>query len=301
MFPADLPNRLAFGIPALDQHLAGGLQPGTLTVIAGATGVGKTLLGLQWAFVGTQAEGTPGVILDLSARGDDQNHARYAAERFGWKLSRHDLDAPVDPSSLWTSPLGHLACPLRKSSARHVTRHEVDEAVWQSWQADRARLSQRTALYLYSQLAQGTRRIVIDGVEPTSQPSESVQYAYFEDLYHRVVRQDHDWAAREAFRERFREFQHQVHMHPYDAGKTSCLFIATLPEILIDDLVARPIPEGDLFADATTILYLGRTRLEGQLGRALYVAKHRGSMCGDGILHYRIRQKALEFHTNPLI
>ena len=34
--------RQAFGIPGLDRHLGGGLRPGTLTVIAGATGAGKT-------------------------------------------------------------------------------------------------------------------------------------------------------------------------------------------------------------------------------------------------------------------
>src|SRR5690242_6961215 len=37
--------RQGFGIPTLDQHLGGGLIPGTLTVVAGATGAGKTQLG----------------------------------------------------------------------------------------------------------------------------------------------------------------------------------------------------------------------------------------------------------------
>ncbi len=37
--------RQVFGIEELDRELGGGLIPGTLTVVAGATGVGKTQLG----------------------------------------------------------------------------------------------------------------------------------------------------------------------------------------------------------------------------------------------------------------
>ena len=41
--------RQGFGIEKLDRELGGGLLPGTLTVVAGATGIGKTQLGLKWA------------------------------------------------------------------------------------------------------------------------------------------------------------------------------------------------------------------------------------------------------------
>ena len=68
--------RQVFGIEELDRELGGGLIPGTLTVLAGATGVGKTQLGLQWANAGLSAEGHRGVVCDLTSRGDSQNHAR---------------------------------------------------------------------------------------------------------------------------------------------------------------------------------------------------------------------------------
>ncbi|MCA9005472.1 MAG: recombinase RecA, partial [Planctomycetaceae bacterium] len=45
------------GIPELDELLAGGLLPGKLTVVLGATGIGKTQLGLQFAQAGLQQEG----------------------------------------------------------------------------------------------------------------------------------------------------------------------------------------------------------------------------------------------------
>ena len=49
--------RQEFGIEGLDRMLGGGLLPGTLTVLAGATGAGKTQLGLRWADQGRLAEG----------------------------------------------------------------------------------------------------------------------------------------------------------------------------------------------------------------------------------------------------
>ena len=79
--------RQGFGIPALETHLGGGLIPGTLTVVAGATGAGKTQLGLHWAHAGHAAEGRRGVICDLTSRGDAQNHAGYARDLFGWQLA----------------------------------------------------------------------------------------------------------------------------------------------------------------------------------------------------------------------
>ena len=40
-------DRLQTGIPELDERLGGGLLRGTLTVVMGATGIGKTQLGLR--------------------------------------------------------------------------------------------------------------------------------------------------------------------------------------------------------------------------------------------------------------
>ena len=54
------PARLSTGVDGLDALLGGGLLPGTLAVIVGATGVGKTQLGLQFAAAGERQEGRRG-------------------------------------------------------------------------------------------------------------------------------------------------------------------------------------------------------------------------------------------------
>ncbi len=53
-------SRHSTGLPALDDLLGGGLLPGTMTVVLGATGIGKTQLGLQYSRAGLAQEGESG-------------------------------------------------------------------------------------------------------------------------------------------------------------------------------------------------------------------------------------------------
>src|SRR5215470_13336669 len=94
-------GRQQFGLEALDRALGGGLLPGTLTVVAGATGAGKTQLGLQWANAGQRAEGSRGVICDLTSRGDSQNHAEYARRLFEWDLEEYPVTTKPEFDGIW--------------------------------------------------------------------------------------------------------------------------------------------------------------------------------------------------------
>jgi circadian clock protein KaiC len=49
-------KRLATGVPGLDVVLGGGLEPGSVTVLAGAPGTGKTILAQQMCFANATAE-----------------------------------------------------------------------------------------------------------------------------------------------------------------------------------------------------------------------------------------------------
>src|SRR6266498_5175974 len=79
--------------------LGGGLLPGTLTVAYGATGIGKTHLGLLFAQHGHRQDGAPGLLFDMNARGDSQQHREYAARLYGWRLGRwtHAVTPMADP------------------------------------------------------------------------------------------------------------------------------------------------------------------------------------------------------------
>jgi hypothetical protein len=62
---------------------------------------------------------------------------------------------------------------------------------------------------------------------------------------------------------------------------------------MLDDLIQRPLDEGDTLSNANTLIYMGRMREQDRVSRALYVAKHRGSSCSDRIIPYDINDQGV--------
>src|SRR5215210_7171048 len=248
-------HRQGFGIEELDRHLGGGLLPGTLTVLAGATGAGKTQLGLRWAHAGLAAEGRRGVICDLTSRGDAQNHAGYARSQFGWELSAYPAAAPSDLGVVWdfTRPVGDYFHPFARAG-RRVTRRDLEPDVWHAWKSDLARILRGSVAFFYAQFIRGARRVVVDGVEPTERFSESIQFEFFEYLYHHILRKEDEWTARELLREHYRAQSVRVLSHRYDYHAIGCLYLYTTPHMFLEDLIAQPLSDGDIFSNANTII-----------------------------------------------
>jgi KaiC/GvpD/RAD55 family RecA-like ATPase len=289
-------GRQCFATEELDRSLGGGLLPGTLTLIAGATGAGKTQLGLRWADAGLAQEGHRGVLCDLTSRGDSQNHAQYAARLFDWSLRNYAFTRAPDFGRAWdlAHPLGDYFHPVDRAG-RKVTREDLEEEEWHEWKSDMARVLRGATGFFYQHFARGCRRAVFDGLEPASRASESIQFEFLEYIYHHVLRQDDEWAAREWLRENYRANEKSVLTHRYDHRAIGCVCLYTTPQVMLEDLIAQPIGTGELFATANTIILMGRTRHDGRLGRALVVPKHRGSACSDEIIPYRIGEEGIVF------
>ena len=287
-------TRLQTGIAELDDMLGGGLLPGTLTVVAGATGIGKTQLGLQWLHRGRQQEGEPGIIFDLTTRGDSQNHRDYAQRLFQSQLTEMNLNDPHEPLTVWDRNRARRDyVHIFQQSGRRVTRQDLDQDNWQEWKVELSRKLDRAIFFFYGNFVHGARRVIIDGVEPTERESDSFQFHLFEYVYHQILRKDHDWVARDLLRVHYRENEATVMQHAYRQQDLACLLLYTTHEVMLDDLLERPLESGDVLANANTIILMGKTREGSKMGRALQIAKHRGSAVDESIVPYEITASGL--------
>jgi len=288
--------RQSTGIPELDDALGGGLIPGTLTVVMGATGIGKTQLGLSYAFAGKAQEGQPGIVFDLTTRGDSQNQAEYAERMFDWTLRTRKLVDRIDPAVVWDADqIRSDYLHVFHRGGRRVTIGDMQPEEWQEFKADLMRRLDQTIAFFYGNFVQGVRRAVIDGVEPTEKDADSFQFHLFDYIYHQILRKEHDWLARDLFRVHFRSQQEIVDQHAYNHQHIGGMLLYTSHEVMLDDLISRPIQSGDVLSNANTIILLGKTRDGNSIGRAMYVAKHRGSACSDTILPYSITEQGIVF------
>lgn len=286
-----MPLLYSTGVDFVDELLGGGLQPGTLTVVRGATGIGKTQLGLAFCNAGLAQEGRRGFIIDLGSRGDSQQHRPYAHRMFGWELA----EGKVDPGGTWEeqfspvdyyNPFGYVG--------RRVLRDEMNDEQWRAWKLTVNENLRQLLAHSYYHFAHGVRRQVVDGVEPFTAARESAQLELFEYLLHQIVRKPYDWVARDLFQGRWPEVRERVLAHPYDAAQIATLFLQTTPETDLQQLITAQTMEDDLTTNATTIVLMGRLPGPERVERGVFVLKHRGSWCSDEIARFTITAHGLE-------
>ena len=288
-------DRFSTGVPELDQNLGGGLLPGALTLVVGATGIGKTQLGLQFAQAGVTHGERPGIVFDMTARVDSQNHADYARRMFGRELvaaanTRHaDLADFFEPRRRYGDYL-HIF----DMSGRRVTRSDLDFDHWHDWQAELSAKLSTTIAFFYGNFARGVRRAVIDGIEPVDRPGESIQFELFEYIYHQILHKDAEWVARDLFRQQYLGQADVVAQYAYDHRRIATMLLYTSHETMLEEMIRRPLDEGDLLAGANTLIYMGKLMRDGKLSRGLFIAKHRGSACSDEILPFTIGERGVQ-------
>ncbi|MEM7478246.1 MAG: recombinase RecA, partial [Planctomycetota bacterium] len=131
--------------------------------------------------------------------------------------------------------------------------------------------------------------------EPQDDASESLQLDLLELIYHRMLRHEHDWLAREVFRENFLANSKAVEQHAYNHREAAAVVLVTTRQSMLEQLITEPLSNGDLVACANTVLLMGRQLSDGQMGRGLYIAKHRGSFAENRILNFEINDSGLQF------
>lgn len=92
-------ERVATGIAGLDEMLSGGFLPGTCVLVRGATGVGKTTLGLQYLYHGASKLQEPGLWISFEEFPQSLYHD---AASMGWDLKA--LERSGGLQMMFTSP-----------------------------------------------------------------------------------------------------------------------------------------------------------------------------------------------------
>ena len=292
-------GRVSTGLPRLDEMLGGGLLPGTLTVVYGATGIGKTHLGVTFAHAGETQEGRRGILFDMNGRGDSQQHREYAKRLFGWQMEPWQYH----PTS-WDPALPEEDRVLAMSYCNEYTDtgkvtdfqegRDGDRDFSWSWKAAHNQKFRHILPFFYFQFGLGCRRVVIDGVEPSGSGVESIQFHLFHEIYARAIHQDFDVSAAEILIPvwKYRDF---IQKTAYQHHRIITMLLATTEENVLEDLVARRVTEGDPGALANTIILMGKKIESGKVSRVLHVAKHRGSTCSDELAEFRINKTGIEF------
>ena len=274
--------------------LGGGLLPGTLTVVYGATGIGKTHLGLGFCHHGRHAEGEPGIVFDMNARGDSQQHHAYAARLHHWDLKRwtHTVLPMADPYPPAEQMAAYYCDALPwvgKLRDYQVPTSDGLEFDW-NWKAQYNQALYTVRPFVYFHLASGSRRIVVDGIEPMDVPGDFIQPYIFDDLYRKLIHRDSETLGMEIC---LPVWQHRafIDAHRYDHAAVTTLLLVTTEETQLEHLIARKVAAGDIGAVANTIVVMGSERVGNRLGRFLCVVKHRGSAKSDDIAEYRVTER----------
>jgi KaiC/GvpD/RAD55 family RecA-like ATPase len=290
-------TRVSTGSPKLDEMLGGGLLPGTLTVVYGATGIGKTHLGLSFCDHGGRADGARGIVFDMNARGDSQQHHAYAARLHGWDLKRWThtvlpMAAPYPPAEQMQAFYCDALPWVGKVRDYQVPTADGVEFDW-NWKAQYNQALYTVRPFVYFHLAAGSRRIMVDGIEPMDVPGDYIQPYIFDDLYRKVIHRDSETLGMEIC---LPVWQHRafIDAHRYDHAAVTTLLLVTTEETQLEHLIARKVASGDIGAVANSIVVMGSERVGNRLGRFLCVVKHRGSAKSDDIVEYRVTERGFE-------
>ncbi len=114
-------TRIKTGIPGLDEIIGGGLPKGSLTLLTGTAGTGKTVFGTQFAFNGAASYGENAVYLSFE---EPIEHIKESCKIFGWNFEELEKKNKVifvkyDPFHI-EDIIDILETNIRKNKAERV-------------------------------------------------------------------------------------------------------------------------------------------------------------------------------------
>jgi circadian clock protein KaiC len=141
-------KRVSTGIAALDEMLKDGYWPGSSTLCAGPSGIGKTLMGLHFIVAGA-ATGEPGIIASLQ---DNPTQLKRVARAFGWTLDHAATMMYRSPVDLYVDEwIYELLDAIHRLGAKRVLIDSLTDVLFAS--GDEIRFRE----YMYSLIQRCSR------------------------------------------------------------------------------------------------------------------------------------------------
>jgi circadian clock protein KaiC len=142
-------QKVSSGIDALDDMLADGFWPGSSTLVAGPSGVGKTIIGLHFVYRGAQRQ-EPGVVATLQ---ENPRQLRRMIEGFRWGNGDHVEVLYRSPVDIYIDQwVYEVLEAVNRTGARRVLIDSLDDL--RSVAPDPVRFRE----YLYSLLQRFSRK-----------------------------------------------------------------------------------------------------------------------------------------------
>lgn len=167
-------NRKSSGLQGLDEALGGGFISGKKVIVYGATGVGKSILGVTFAHEGISIESHPGLIIDISKGVDEQSQQGYAEQLFGWSLKDwKNLNPNVRPQDF-------VSFAYRTGSLDDFTK--TSEKIGRRY--DGSGYSEEVGTPFLRYHLPKSKRVVIDGSEPYETAKDSGTISSVRGFFH---------------------------------------------------------------------------------------------------------------------
>ncbi|MFA4906865.1 MAG: ATPase domain-containing protein [archaeon] len=114
-------NRVQTGIPGMDGLIEGGLPEGRSFLVTGATGTGKTIFCVQFAYNGATKFNEPAVYVTLDERPE---LIRQDCLRFGWDLRKMEQE---NRFLLIDGSVGKIGMPSEEEYSMPATGFDLDK------------------------------------------------------------------------------------------------------------------------------------------------------------------------------
>lgn len=155
-------KRIPTGAKGLDEMLSGGFKPGSMVLVRGAPGTGKTSLALQFLIHGATKHNEPGLLISFE---EFPSSLYRDAETLGWDLG--ELEASRKLHLMFTSPKVFLASLESPDSRLNqlILEENIQRLVLDSVSHfDRLTDDAQELRDIYTSVTNGLRREAITGV-----------------------------------------------------------------------------------------------------------------------------------------